>query len=52
MAQEIQIHDYIHGSCLRHYVIVWLDNTWWENVSQIIYMHLDTEAYKKLSMFI
>jgi hypothetical protein len=34
------------------YVIVWLDNTWWENVYQITYMHLENEVYKKLLMLI
>ncbi len=34
------------------YVIVWLDNIWWESVYQITYMHLNSEAYKKLLMLI
>jgi hypothetical protein len=52
MAHKIQIHGYIHGSCLRHIVIVWLDSIWWESVDQIIYKHLDSKAYKKLPMLI
>jgi hypothetical protein len=52
MAQKIQIHDYIHGSCSGHYVIILLDSIWWENVDQIIYRNLDSEAYKKLPMLI
>jgi hypothetical protein len=52
MAQWIQICDYIHGSCLGHYVIIWLDSIWWESVDQITYKHLDNKAYKKLPMLI
>jgi hypothetical protein len=46
MAQKIQIHDYIHGSCLEHYVIILLDSIWWESVDQIIYRNLDSECTK------
>jgi hypothetical protein len=46
MAQKIQIHDYIHGSCLGHYVIISLESIWWENVDQIICRNLDSERTK------